>query len=319
MVRLCSFLLLFLISWHTQAQKIDNLVSYRNMGTQHYFRFNYENDFFAATDENYTQGYSFEYVSEALKKNPANQLFFKLKGFSSIFGIALEHIGYTPNDYVSREIQNGDRPFASAIFLKSFSTANNEKHMYRFSQSLSLGIIGAAALGKEMQVEIHKWTGNKIPRGWEHQIKNDLVLNYRLDCEKQFFRWNNFLTLNASSSVQLGTLFTNAAAGANMQLGLLENTSTSSGKKSKFRIYFYGEGISRFIGYDATLQGGMLNRSSPYVISSRDVSRIVGQINYGLVLKTGPVYLEYARTTITREFKTGNPAGWGGIKVGVGF
>tara|TARA_R110000868_G_scaffold77551_7_gene221901 strand:+ start:580 stop:783 length:204 start_codon:yes stop_codon:yes gene_type:complete len=45
------------------AQKIDNLVSFRDIKSTNYFRFNYDNDYFAASDKNYTQGYSFVLVS----------------------------------------------------------------------------------------------------------------------------------------------------------------------------------------------------------------------------------------------------------------
>ena len=38
------------------GQAMDNTLAYRNIPTDKYFRINYENDFFAAFDRDYTQG-----------------------------------------------------------------------------------------------------------------------------------------------------------------------------------------------------------------------------------------------------------------------
>ena len=62
--------LLFLVSLQLFAQKIDNFSSYHKINDSSYFRFHYDNDYFTSSDENYTQGYSFEIVLQDFKKNP---------------------------------------------------------------------------------------------------------------------------------------------------------------------------------------------------------------------------------------------------------
>ena len=99
--------------------KIDNLVSFRDIDSPRYFRFNYDNDCFAASDENYTHGYSLEFVSPFFEMNPINTILIKPDGFNLRYGLAIEHIGFTPNKYDLPEIQFGDRPFAAAIMLRS--------------------------------------------------------------------------------------------------------------------------------------------------------------------------------------------------------
>jgi len=310
---------LFLLPISLLAQKIDNTVSYRNIDGDSYFRFHYDNDYFAATDENYTQGYNFEVVLPSLENNPINYLFYKPKDVSTKYGLSVEHIGFTPNDYVNEAIQFGDRPFAAAIILKSFMISKHLEKKTRLSQSLSLGLIGPGAFGKEMQVGIHKATGNKIPGGWDNQIKNDVVLNYRIDFEKQLYIYNNLFAIQTNSTLQLGTLFTNVSAGFNMQLGILNSTFETSKSKKNFQIYLYGQPNVSVIGYDASLQGGLFNDDSPYTISSKGVERFTAQYNYGVILKTKTLYFEYTRSAITKEFKTGNPAKWGGIRIGFTF
>jgi hypothetical protein len=300
------------------SQKIDHLVSYRDIDATEYFRFNYDNDYFAATDENYTQGYNFELVSSNFEKNPINALFFKCDTVNTKvkYGLAIEHIGFTPNNYASPNIQLLDRPFAAAIYLKSFYIATNTTSKIRVTSSLNIGLIGPGAFGEEMQVGIHEATGNKIPRGWKNQIKNDLVLNYDLGIEKQLFEYNRLFSIQANGNLKLGTLFTSASIGASTQIGIINSVYQSQKSNKAFRLYFYSEIKGAFVGYDASLQGGLFNRNSPYTIASKDLRRFTAQLNYGIVLKTRTMYFEYTRTSITREISSVSAASWGGIKVG---
>lgn len=310
---------MFLIAQSLAAQKIDNLISYRNIDNESYLRLNYENDYFAAADRNYTQGYNIELITPALHKNPINSLFFKMLNSATKYGLSVEHIGFTPHNYVSPDIQFEDRPFASAIMLKSFMSSTDGVKKRRVGQSFSLGIMGPAAFAEEIQTAIHKAIGDKKPGGWGNQIQNDVVINYRLDYEKQLLNLNNILTLQATSSLQAGTLFTNATVGANVTFGLLNSPFSLSGNERKFQFYAFAEPVARVIAYDATLQGGIFNRSSPFTIAAKDVKRLTEQVNYGLVIKFNRLYLEYAQTKITREFATGEAANWGGVKIGFGY
>jgi len=315
-MRLTLISLLFLLPISLLAQKIDNTISFRHIEKDGYFRFHYDNDYFAATDENYTQGYNIELVLPCLIKNPINYIFFKPEESFIKYGLSIEHIGFTPNDYERETIQFGDRPFASAIMLNSFTVATDTIRKIRRSQTMSLGIIGPAAFGKEMQVGIHEATGNKIPMGWDNQIKNDLVLNYSIEYEKQLYKHRNLFGFQGSASAQVGTLYTNVSVGFNVQLGVLNSAFDHLENKRKFQVYFYGQPRWSAIGYDATLQGGLLNNKSPYTISSQNLERFTAQYNYGIVVKTKTLYFEYTRSAITKEFNSGSSAKWGGIRIG---
>lgn len=301
------------------AQKIDNLASFRDIKSDSYFRYHYDNDYFSGTDENYTQGYSLEIIALFLKKNPINFLFVKPYNSEIRYGVAIEHIGFTPATIGSPEIQFGDRPFAAAIMLKSFVIATDTLKKSRLLSSLNLGLIGPGAFGKEMQVGIHKITGNTIPQGWRNQIKNDLVLNYEMSYEKQLLRAGDYFSLQTNTTARLGTLFTNASLGINTTVGLINSPFSAKNKHKKFQFYGYSQVLGNLIGYDATLQGGVFNQNSPYTISSEEITRFTGQFNYGLVLKTKTLYFEYSRTVLTREYETGTSTKWGGIRIGFIF
>ena len=299
------------------AQKIDNMASFEDIKSTNYFRFHYDNDYFTSTDRNYTQGYNFELTSPTLAKNPINHLFIFPKNTEIKYGLSLEHIGFTPNNIASDQIQFGDRPFAAAIMLKSFSIATDTIHKSRIASSLNIGIIGPGAFGGDMQTAIHEATGNTIPKGWYNQIKNDAVLNYELTYEKQLVRFHNFFTLQTTVTGRLGTLFTNASAGLNATFGIINSPFTSVKNKNKFQLYFYTQPIVNVIAYDATLQGGLFNRKSVYTINDNDIERFTAQNNYGIVLQYRGLYLQYSRTMLTREFSSGSSFKWGGIRIGV--
>ncbi len=315
-----QLLLLLVFPGFLFAQKIDNMASFRDIKSDSYFRYNYDNDFFSSTDKNYTQGYNFELVIPFFKKNPVNHLFLNPKNSESKYGISIEHIGYTPNNIASPEIQFGERPFVAAIMLKSFKISTDTIQKSRLVSSLNLGLIGPGAFGKEMQVAIHESSGNTIPQGWQNQIKNDVVINYEISHENQLLRFRNFLTIQSNATLRVGTLFTNVSLGGNATLGLINSPFTSIKNKNKFQLYAFVQSYITAVGYDATLQGGLFNNKSPYTIPSSEMERLVAQNNIGFILQTRSLFFEYTRTAITREYESGgHSAKWGGIKIGFKF
>jgi len=298
------------------GQKIDNTVSYRGMSGDRYLRINYDNDLFAGQDQNYTQGYSIELVSPVLSKNPVNKIFFQFAEDRQISGIVFEHLGYTPERYDRTEIQIGDRPFAGVATLKYFKISINEKSKQRITSQLNAGVMGPAAIGKEIQTSIHEITGSLMPRGWKNQINNQFVLNYAIDYEMELTRIENYLGLTMNASATLGNLNTKAAIGFSSTFGLVNDPYRLS-KDNKFLLYGYVQSMIAAVGYDGTLQGAILGNDSVYTIPAADVSRLVGQVKYGLILQTSGLYLEYSRSSITREIKTLEGASWGGFRIGL--
>jgi len=315
-LQITSHLLFLLFTSLSFAQKIDNTASFRDVKSDNYFRFHYDNDYFTATDRFYTQGYTFELTSPRLQKNPVNYIFPKANNSSNTYGLSIEHIGFTPTTIKSNEILYGDRPFAAAIFLKSFKITADTINKTRIESSLSIGIIGPGAFGYEMQKGIHEWIGDEIPMGWQHQIKNDLVLNYNLTHEKQLLRFKDYFALNSHLTARIGTLNTNASLGFTATLGLINNPFTANFNKNKFQLYLYSQPLANIIGYDASLQGGLFNKTSPYTIPDSDIERITVQNNFGIIIQWRSLYLEYSRVLLTREFSTSKSHKWGGFRIG---
>jgi len=313
---LFNIALLLLCTAFANAQKIDNTASFRDIKSDKYFRINYDNDFFTATDLYYTQGYQLELITPWLRKNPVNKLFFKLNNSDTRYGLAFENLGYIPTKISVKEIQQGDRPYAATMAFKSFQVATDTITNSRLSSSFVVGVIGPAALGNEIQTGIHKWIGDEPPMGWHNQIKNDLILDYEIAYEKQLLRLKNIVAVNLDTKLHLGTFNTNASLGLNGSVGLINAPFTSYKSQRKFFMYAYNQSRVKAIGYDASLQGGLFNNSSPYTIPGQDIERFTIENNYGIIMQFKTLYFEYSRSDITPEFKGGGKHKWGGFKIG---
>jgi len=318
------FILLLTFSSTVYAQLIDNTASFRTFDAERFVRIHYENDFFANDDKYYSQGINAEFVHPMFEKFFLTRILIAGKEASQK-GIAFEHNGFTPTSISSDSILYGDRPYATTLTARVHSISYSEKLRARITSSFSFGAIGPAAGGKAMQSTIHQWIDDDQPKGWEHQIQNDVVLNYTVGIESNLLQIPGSFLCNGIVSGQIGTLNTKLSAGIVLVGGKLStrlsNTFTKESNMGhrKFNFHGYCQPLLNLVGYDATLQGGMFNKDSPYTISAGSVTRWTFQTNIGLVLQVDPVYLEYFFTFLTQEFNTGLPHAWGGVRVGIGW
>ncbi len=307
---------LSVLALSASAQRISNTVLYRDVSSPKYFRIHYENDYFSETDIYYTQGINLEYVHPAIGNFFISKLLFRSAFKEAKFGIALEHEGYTPTSISHTEILFGDRPFAACLFLKTFSIINDSTSRERISSSLSAGMIGPMAGGKEIQEGIHRLINYTLPQGWQHQIQNDVILNYQVEYERGFFSLPDYLLLSVKAGARVGTFNTKAWASVILMAGLFDDPFTNFLKrKRKKQVYLYAEPLLNIVAHDATLQGGFFN-ASPYTLSSNEINRIVFQGNAGIVFKINTLQLEYFQSYLTKEFETGGTHAWGGVRIG---
>jgi lipid A 3-O-deacylase len=299
------------------AQRISNTAVYRNINSPTYFRLHYENDYFSASDLYYIQGINLEYVHPVIGNFFTSKLLIRSIEKETKFGMSLEQEGYTPTSISHPEILKGDRPFAAALFVKTFSVMNDAVRKDRISSSLSVGWIGSATGGEQIQEALHRLIHYILPKGWDNQIANDVILNYELEYQRGIFCADNYFSFIGRTGMRTGTFNTKAWAGTIIMAGYFDDPFVNfSTQDKKFQVYLYAEPLLNVVGHDATLQGGFFNRSSPYTIQSRDINRIVFQGNTGIVFRINTVQLEYFQTYIGKEFKTGEDHVWGGIRIG---
>jgi lipid A 3-O-deacylase len=230
----------------------------------------------------------------------------------------METNGYTPNHIDQPEIQQLDRPYASTLTVRAFNTAIRSSSKVRITNTATLGVLGPLAGGKEIQESIHRWIGYTMPLGWHNQIRNEPIINYQLNYEKKLAGDEAHLLITAVGMARAGTLSTKAAAGFALMTGsFLSPFSSQVQNHKRFHIHFYDQPVLNVIAYDATLQGGLLNGTSPYTIPGKAINRIVFQNRFGMVVNYKSIMLEYWQSFLTREYKTGIEPKTGGVQIAI--
>ena len=283
-----------------------------------------ENDIFDYTDQFFTNGIRFTYAAPSLSDNPVKYILLPYwSRATNSYGLSLVQNLYTPSTTKKDGILYGDRPYSSYLFIGSFKITNDERHHYRQTSELDLGIIGPPSMGSAVQDLFHKYVpSNNEPLGWEYQVKTDAVVNYNFSLEKGVINTDH-LQLILLGTGALGTLYTNIGGGFKLRLGWFNDYFSDLGirKKSvlksrglKVNQYFFSiKSEARLIAYDATLEGGMINVSSPYTIAPSAVSRMITQTSVGLTLTFGGIGLELEQFVLSPEFSNKWWHAWGHI------
>ncbi len=284
------------------ALGVDENDSSDFLGSDRLLRFDYANDYFTGTDRYYTQGLGLQYFDPALKRSPLMGALVSLPDRERFYGLDLRNSGYTPSRLSSDAALLGDRPFAATLTLGHVLVTRDRDRGLTLTARLDAGAIGQAAGGKWQQVGIHRATGNILPRGWDNQVRNDLALDYSLRLDKTLAaaRYGDF---GVYAEATAGTLHDNAALGTFGKIGRIDTSSPR-------RFYLFGRAESRLIGYDATLQGGLLNSGSPYTLTSPQVRRNVLRADIGFAVDRGSYALIVTRTYLSREFSGGLSHQW---------
>ncbi len=297
------------------AQAVSTSGVERDVGAASYWRLAYDNDFFTATDRYFTQGITLELVTPRLARVPLMRALLSPRGSRVRFGVAYVDDGYTASDLKASQILTGDHPYAGTKQLRAFTLALDTLRQQRISSSLTVGIIGPGAAGREIQTFIHRRTGNTIPQGWGNQIRNDLILNYEAGVERALARVPGVL-LTGTGSARVGTYNTAGTLATTLLAGRVASPFTTS-RSSRRSFYLYVKPQLNAVVYDATLQGGLLNRTSPYTIAARDLHRLVYRQQVGLVYRSGGRYVEYYQTSASPEFRGGRAHRSGGFQIGM--
>jgi len=309
-------LLFFITSWQSLSAQYSNIgTTFKTIKQKSYFRIYYDNDYFTATDYYYTQGLVLNYVHPGLRKNPVNKILPKMGAGYNVYGISMFLFGYTPTNISSDSILYGDRPYAAGNTIKVYRTTTDSVKQTKFTSAISLGVIGPIGLGNEIQSGIHRLIKDRLPMGWKYQVHNDIILNYQLNYEMQLTSRPGRFLLNGVSEIRLGTLNDKLGTGINLMVGNLDDPYKQERSK-KLSYYLYVQSNLFFIGYDASLQGGLFNRNSPYTIADGDIKRIVFQADAGISVNFKGLYLSYYQSYLTAEFDTGKYHRWGGVSIG---
>jgi len=208
-----------------------------------------ENDLFAGSDRNYTNGVALAMVSRDIdgRLRPeclprplglyarfigwANPGFWDDAAAASAAQNVVIRIGqamYTPEDETRTDLIRNDRPYAGLLYA---GLAWNRRVHPRGAgyemldtRELTLGVIGPWSLAEQSQNLVHNVRGFDRFRGWDHQVRNEPA--FQLAMERKFKRyaagaiqpgWGSDLI--GSYALRVGNIETAASAGLELRAG----------------------------------------------------------------------------------------------------
>lgn len=308
--------------------KNESYSSMITLSQERYFHLQLDNDIFNYTDRFYTNGIRFILVSPVLSQNPLNKLLIPYwkKGIN-YYGLCLVQDMFTPSTTKIGGILEKDRPYAAYLYIASRKITNDIFNQVRLSSEIQIGIIGPASLGEYVQRTFHNAVPtNNEPLGWEFQIRNDLMINYCVRLEKGIVSIPGLdILLHGSGSI--GTVYTNIAGGTYIRSGWFNSyfLNLFFSKRSLNRLrnarnvqfYFFTDLSGKAVGYDATLHGGLFNRTSPYTIADRNINRLMFKGSAGIVFSYGGIQLKGEQFLLSPEFVNGWWHKW--LSIGLTF
>ncbi|OIQ84561.1 hypothetical protein GALL_336290 [mine drainage metagenome] len=210
----------------------------------------FENDLFAGTDRNYTNGVAIALASHDLEgrlrpdclPGPL-RLYARFLGrfdpdFRNNAGAAqatqnvvlrFGQAMYTPEDRTRTDVIPDDRPYAGLLYLgmawnRRFLPGDSRYEILD-TRELTLGVIGPLSLAEQSQNLVHDLRGIDRFNGWGHQLHNEPAFELALERRFKPYRGNGAVQPGwgsdaiGSYALRLGNIETAARAGFELRAG----------------------------------------------------------------------------------------------------
>lgn len=277
-----------------------------------------ENDSFAGSDRDYTNGIRLSWVSSEdnmpdWTRTIANALPLATNGNKRIT-IAAGQSMFAPQDLTRRDYIAGDHPYAGWLYGSVGMVSDTGKTLDNVM--LTLGVIGPMSLAEQTQIFVHHVTGSTHPEGWDNQLKNEpgIVLTYER-------KWRGLYEIEPFGigadviphlGVNLGNVNTDASVGATFRLGydlpadygpprIRPSLSGSDFFTPTENLggYLFTTIAARAVGRNIFLDGNSF-QDGPHV----NKEAFVSSLQVGGVITWGETRLSYTQVYMTKEYTT---------------
>jgi hypothetical protein len=258
-------------------------------------------------DGYYTNGLMFRYSYVGnLKGN--NTLRFDKKVQSFELGQQI----FNPVRFDSVRLAGQDRPFAGYLYgrfeQKLFPSGSNSA----ITWNASAGFTGKNSFAKQVQRWYHSAIGIYDVQGWDSQIATEFTVNLGATYARSFFakpQEDRRYDIAGVVKANLGNAFTDASAGILLRAGLMENYANSAhwdgrisseattAPKHHKEFYFFIHPSIVWQGYNAMLQGGMLNNGKSPRTVPIEPFYLLTQIGFKLSQNRGTLAMHYVNRT----------------------
>lgn len=131
----------------------------------------WENDLFSGRDRHYTNGLQVLWVPETAPPEWLRRVARVLPAGEMRHAYAIGHAMFTAEDITLAEPPPGQPPYAGWLYGSAAVSVRRGRKADQLT--LTLGVVGPAALGEQGQKFVHKLTGSEPPRGWDTQLDNE--------------------------------------------------------------------------------------------------------------------------------------------------
>jgi hypothetical protein len=218
---------------------------------------------------------------------------------------------YTPADTQTSQSLPGDRPYAG-VLLGTLGLTRDVPDS-RSLLAVSLGVVGPAALGEEIQNGFHDLIGQGHDQGWDSQLRNEPLLQITAGRTWRFpVAQFGGLETDAlpDAAVGVGNLRIYAQSGVVLRLGqglqsdygaarILPGPSGGDAFRPTrpFAWYVFAGADGQAVAHDITLDGNDFQNSAHVTVTP-----LVGEFEGGLALMAYGARLTYTQVFQTQEF-----------------
>jgi hypothetical protein len=307
--------------------------------------FAFDNDAFVpgSRDQDYTYGLNLTFVGKGAKDQwaslhvPLNWLDQRIglnhRVSISIVSSKIEYglFGFTSEDIALAEPEQGDRPYASLIYVSSTSERYDAARQISWQSTLTLGFMGLNLVG-DIQDWVHSKIGAQQPQGWDSQISDggEPTARYSVARQRLMYKSDSGLEIKTTTQGSVGYI-TEANWSLSLRVGGIHTPwvsfnpeLTSYGEKSihsqvgKVSEHYFWTGVSlKARAYNSFLQGQLRDSAVTYDSDELNHGIVEAWVGYTIALKEGYSF-SYLVRGHTSELKQGvgdRRVIWGGLQI----
>ncbi|WP_416899901.1 MAG: lipid A deacylase LpxR family protein [Minwuia sp.] len=135
-----------------------------------------ENDYFAQTDQNYTNGLRVQYLRPKGHVSDLTEwvadILTGVEDEGRIYeGVSVGQSIFTPTDITDPNPRPGEQPYAGWLYLELAGVVDNVSHVD--TTSVTAGIVGPLAGGEIVQNTFHRIINSERAEGWDNQLDTE--------------------------------------------------------------------------------------------------------------------------------------------------
>ena len=221
-----------------------------------------------------------------------------------LLSFAINQAIYTPTlDFRRRAA--GERPYAG--WLGAEVGVQRERNRALTVFSVGLGVTGTPSLAEAAQKAVHRIFGFPPPEGWDAQLPSEVAVVATYTGAVDALRWHNAASgfgihVAPQWTARVGTMATDASAGAQLTLGIRPPTpwaSTIGGRADRWGTYLRAGITQSVVGRNLFLDGSTFSNSVHV-----EKNRWVHEANAGVGVRTPLGLIEWQMHGGSREYRS---------------